>query len=171
MGISVPPGAVVTRQALSLFLKQSDLLSQAQRLINDIQLEGPARTDAYEALCAAVLRAPVPAPVVAAVTPIARALLDETSHGLAVRSSGVHEDSATASFAGVYESFLGILTEADLWKAVRRCWCTSWAPQVIDYARHMGIQPVADGMGVLLQSLVRADSAGVGLDPRFGHRG
>ena len=128
LGLSVPPGAVVTRQALSLFLEQSGLLAEAQRLIDDVEREGPARADAYQAFCAEVMRAPVPEPVVAAVPPIVRALFNASSYGLAVRSSGVHEDSVTASFAGVYESFLSIRTEADLWQAVRRCWCTSWAP-------------------------------------------
>lgn len=161
MGLSVPPGVVVTRQALGLFLERSGLFPEARRLIDDVEPEDTARADAYQALCAEVLRAPIPEPVVEAVTSSAQVLLDESSHGLVVRSSGVHEDSVTASFAGVYESFLGIRTKADLWEAVRRCWCASWAPQAIDYARRMGIRPAADGMGVLLQRLVRADSAGV----------
>lgn len=160
-GFSVPPGAVVTRQAMRLFLEESGLLPQAQRLVDGAELKGTTRADAYDALCAEVLRTPIPEPVVEEITLIAQALLDGALDGLAVRSSAVHEDSATASFAGVYKSFLGIRTEVELWKAVRRCWCSSWAPQATDYARRMGIQPVADGMGVLLQCLVRADSAGV----------
>ena len=171
MGLSVPPGAVISRQALSLFLERSGLLVEAQRLIDGSELEYTARAEAFEALCAEVMRAPIPEPVVEEVASITRPLLDETPYGLAVRSSGVHEDSARASFAGVYESFLGIRTEAELWRAVRRCWCASWAPQVIDYAHRMGIQLTADGMSVLLQTLVRADSAGVlfTANPRTGN--
>ena len=118
-----------------------------------------------------MLESPIPQPVIEAVAPVARALLDESPHGVAVRSSGVHEDSAKASFAGAYDSFLGIRSEIDLWLAVRRCWCASWAPPAIDYARRMGIQPTADGMGVLLQRLVPADRAGVlfTADPRTGN--
>ena len=161
MGLSVPPGRVVTRQALSLFLEQSGLLPRAERLVSDTRLDDTARVAEYEALCEEVLKAPIPQPVIEAVTPMARALFDESPDGLAVRSSGVHEDSAKASFAGVYQSFLGIRCETDLWLAVRRCWCASWAPPAIDYARRMGIQPAVDGMGVLVQRLVRADRAGV----------
>lgn len=161
MGQSVPPGCVITRQALSRFLEQTGLLPRAQRLIDDNGLDDTARATEHDALCEEVLKAPIPKPVIEAVTPIVRALLDDAPHGLAVRSSGVHEDSAKASFAGVYESFLGIRSETDLWLAVRRCWCASWAPHAIDYARRMGIQPAVDGMGVLLQHLARADSAGV----------
>ena len=159
MGLSVPKGSVITRQALSLFLEETGLLSNAQRLIDNNRLD--ERAIEYKALCDEVLEAPIPQSVNEAVTPIARALLNESPHGLAVRSSGLHEDSANASFAGVYESFLDIRSETDLWLAIRHCWCASWAPHAIDYARRMGIQPAIDGMGVLLQSLVFADSAGV----------
>ena len=171
IGLSVSSGAVVTRQALRLFLEESGLLPQTQRLVDDAELKGTFREDAYDALCAEVLRAPIPKPVIEAGDLIAQALLSGSSHGLAVRSSAVHEDSATASFAGVFKSYLGVRTQAELWKAVRHCWCSSWAPQAIDYARRMGIQPAPDDMGVLLQSLVRADSAGVlfTADPQTGN--
>ena len=131
MGLSVPLGSVVTRQALSLFLEQTGLLSHAQRLIDDNDLNDTARATKYAALCEEVLKAPIPQPVTEAVTPIARALLEESPHGLAVRSSGVLEDSAKASFAGVYDSFLGVVSLAEFWEAVRRCWYASWAPHAI----------------------------------------
>ena len=171
IGLSVPPGVVVTRQVLNLFLEQTGLLARAERLVDDSRLDGTARAKEYEAFCEEVLVSPIPQPVVEGATPIVRALLDESLHGVAVRSSGVHEDSAKASFAGVYESFLGIHSEVDLWLAVRRCWCASWAPSAIDYARRMGIQPAVDGMSVLLQRLVPADSAGVlfTVDPLTGN--
>ena len=55
--------------------------------------------------------------------------------------------------------------------AIRRCWCALWAPLAVDYTRHMEIEPEVDGMGVLLQKLVPADSAGVlfTADPRTGN--
>ena len=171
IGLSIPPGSVITRRVLSLFLEQTGLLPKAERLVDDNGLDDTARATKYEALCEEVLRSPIPQPMIEAVAPIAQTLLDESPYGVAVRSSGVHEDSAKASFAGVYDSFLGIRSEADLWLAVRRCWCASWAPSTVDYARRMGIRLAVDGMAVLLQQLIRADSAGVlfTADPRTGN--
>ena len=161
MGLSVPPGCVITQQALNLFLKQNGLFSMAQELIEANEWDDVTRTAQYETLCEAVQKAPIPQSILEAVIPSIQTLLDGSPNGLAVRSSGVHEDSGKASFAGVYESFLGIRSETDLWRAIRNCWCASWSRHAIDYARRMDIQPTADGISVLIQSLVPADSAGV----------
>lgn len=170
LGLSVPGGVAISRNALRLFLKENNLAQRAQRLI-DNEFDETSRAEAYEALCKAVLQGPIPRQVTEAAAQVVQALLADSPSGIAVRSSGVHEDSEKASFAGVYESFLGIRTERELWLAVRRCWCALWAPHAVDYALRMGIQPEVDGMGVLLQSLVAAESAGVlfTADPRTGN--
>ena len=157
--------------ALRLFLEEADLVETAQRLIDAPDGNPELRSGAYKALCEQVLTAHIPPAVMAAVTPISDKLLAGASHGLAVRSSGVQEDSTTASFAGVYDSFLGLRSVEDIWMAVRRCWCGSWSPQAIDYARKMGIALEVDGMAVMLQMLVNPDSAGVlfTADPQTGN--
>ena len=170
LGLSVSGGVALSRNALRLFLKENDLTQRAQRLM-DNEIDEASRAVEYKALCTAVLKAPIPRQVMEAAAPIVQTLLADSPSGIAVRSSGMHEDLEKASFAGVYESFLGIRTERDLWLAVRRCWCALWVPHAVDYALRMGIRPEVDGMGVLLQSLVAADSAGVlfTADPRTGN--
>lgn len=171
-GFRVPPGFIVTRRALSLVLDQTDLLGPVRTLLDPqgdrLQAD---RDEAYETVRRRLLDAPIPQPVIDAVAPLADALLAEASCGLAVRSSGVHEDSATSSFAGVYESFLGIRSLEGLWASIQQCWCSAWARHAVDYARKMGIEPEPDGMAVLVQSLLAADSAGVLLtaDPLTGN--
>ena len=171
LGLSVPPGAIITRTALRLFLEESGLLKTAQRVIDTHGGEGEQRTGAYKTLCEQVLTSPIPSSVENAVSAVSEDLLAKASYGLAVRSSGVHEDSATASFAGVYDSFLGVRSEEDLWRAIRRCWCGYWSPRAVDYAHKMGVTIDVDGMAVLLQTLVNADSAGVlfTVDPLTGN--
>jgi len=171
LGLSVPAGVILTRKVLRIFLEEVGLLEMVQRVINFTDRDRESRAIVYNDLCEQVLTAPIPPVVAEAVIPISKTLLDKVSHGLAVRSSGVHEDSTIASFAGVYDSFLGLRSEEDLWMAIRRCWCGSWSPQAIDYARKMRIIIDVDGMAVLLQALVNADSAGVlfTADPRTGN--
>jgi len=49
-GFRVPPGFVITRQALNLFLEQSDLLGSIQRLLDcPAGLPHTERTEAYQA--------------------------------------------------------------------------------------------------------------------------
>lgn len=171
-GIKVPPGFVVTRNALNLFLQQTGLQSQVKAFVSQCLLaENAGQAAEFAALCRQIEAAPIPEPLIVTVAAMAEPLLAKAPVGVAVRSSGVHEDSATASFAGIYESYLGIRSIDALWMAIKDCWCSAWAPQAIAYAKRMGITPAYDAMAVLIQQLVVADSAGVlfTANPRTGN--
>ncbi|MGH3824804.1 MAG: PEP/pyruvate-binding domain-containing protein [Pseudonocardiaceae bacterium] len=89
---------------------------------------------------------------------------------LAVRSSGVDEDLPGASYAGQYDSVLGVAVE-DLPDAVGLCWASAFAPHAIGYrVAHGGGQGPA--MAVLVQPMVPAEAAGVAFsaDPITGDR-
>jgi pyruvate,water dikinase len=81
----------------------------------------------------------------------------------AVRSSALVEDRAGSSFAGQFESFLGIESEADFITAVRSCWGALWATRALRYMATHGIDPADTAMAVLVQPLVPARAAGGGL--------
>src|SRR3954470_3169827 len=53
---------------------------------------------------------------------------------LAVRSSGVAEDGAAASFAGLYETVLDVRGEDALLAAVLTCWRSAFGERVRGYA-------------------------------------
>ena len=84
----------------------------------------------------------------------------------AVRSSGVSEDGAHRSFAGMYETVLEVAPE-NLDEAVERCLASASAARVAEYER----EP-ASGIAVIVQSMVTAVAAGVVLtaDPITGDR-
>jgi rifampicin phosphotransferase len=92
---------------------------------------------------------------------------------LAVRSSAVGEDAAGASFAGQFETVLGVGATDPA--ALRRAIATVWASASGDRARAYAGQ-VGGGrpppMAVILQALVDADAAGVAFsaDPVTGDR-
>ena len=79
---------------------------------------------------------------------------------LAVRSSAVAEDLDEASFAGQYETILGVRGYEELAKAVRQCWASAFSARVAVYKRNKE-QAVDASMAVLVQQLVPADAAGV----------
>jgi pyruvate,water dikinase len=94
---------------------------------------------------------------------LARAPLDDLPPpaGLvAVRSSALLEDTADASAAGQFESFLGIATPEDCATAVRACWASLWSARALRYLRGRGLDPAATAMAVLIQRLVPAHAAG-----------
>jgi pyruvate,water dikinase len=84
----------------------------------------------------------------------------------AVRSSGVTEDGADHSFAGMYESILDVAVD-DLPEAVERCLASARAARVADYDAN------GDGrLAVIVQRMVAPVAAGVALtaDPVNGDR-
>ena len=87
---------------------------------------------------------------------------------LAVRSSGVNEDGADASYAGLFTTVLDVRGEAALVEAVRACWRSAFDAQVTSYA---GAQ--LPRLAVLIQPVVAATAAGVAFtaDPVTGERG
>ncbi len=89
---------------------------------------------------------------------------------LAVRSSALAEDLPGQSFAGQYESVLGVRGAAEVVEAIRRCRASARSDRVAAYQREGGAGP--SGMAVLVQKLISARAAGVGFsaDPVTGDR-
>ena len=79
---------------------------------------------------------------------------------LAVRSSGVAEDGAAASFAGLHDTELG-LTADQVAPAVLRCWASLWSERAVGYRARRGLALDGDAMAVVVQALVPARAAAI----------
>ncbi|HEX5725657.1 MAG TPA: PEP/pyruvate-binding domain-containing protein, partial [Longimicrobiaceae bacterium] len=131
---------------------------------------------------------PVPEDDAAAEAAQARALAVEVPPGLrqalgaalaalgggpvAVRSSAVGEDGGRSSFAGQFETVLGVPAhdEAAAWRAVRRVWASAFHPRALAYRRERG--EGGGAMAVVVQRMVEPAAAGVAFsaDPVTGDR-
>ena len=96
---------------------------------------------------------------------------------VAVRSSAVSEDGAGASFAGQYETYLGVSGIADVLGHIRKCWASGYSAHALEYRRRLdrddaGARPHALDLAVGVLELVDVRSAGVvfTLDPVTGDR-
>lgn len=78
----------------------------------------------------------------------------------AVRSSGDDEDGATAAYAGMFETQLGVAT-ADLAAAVRRVAASGTSVRVDSYRSALGLVHNTCAVHVIVQEMVPADIAGV----------
>jgi pyruvate,water dikinase len=92
-----------------------------------------------------------------------RALTGAGLTKLAVRSSSLMEDTEGSSFAGQFQTFLGIEGEADFLTAVRACWGALWSPRAMRYMEDKAITATDTAMAVLVQPLVDARASGGGL--------
>lgn len=80
-----------------------------------------------------------------------------------VRSSALVEDRHGSSFAGQFESYLGLEDESEFLTAVRACWAALWSTRALRYMATHDVDPADTAMAVLVQPLVRARASGGGL--------
>jgi len=93
-----------------------------------------------------------------------RDLVDRTGGALTVvRSSALVEDRFGSSFAGQFESYLGLEEESEFITAVRSCWTALWSTRALRYMATHDLNPAETAMAVLVQPLVQARAAGGGL--------
>ncbi|MCY3730437.1 MAG: PEP-utilizing enzyme [Rhodospirillaceae bacterium] len=80
-----------------------------------------------------------------------------------VRSSALVEDRQGSSFAGQFESFLGLEDETEYFTAIRSCWCALWATRALRYMATHSLDPADTAMALIIQPLVNARVSGGGL--------
>jgi pyruvate,water dikinase len=79
----------------------------------------------------------------------------------AVRSSAVGEDSGTASFAGIFDSYLGVSGPDRVLAAVRQCWASLFNPRAVAYRLRSGLDHRDMPMAVGVIELINARASGV----------
>jgi phosphohistidine swiveling domain-containing protein len=91
---------------------------------------------------------------------------------IAVRSSATAEDLPDHSFAGQYDSYLGISSLPECIEAVKKCWASLWTQRAFEYRQKNNIDHLQVDMAVIVQALITADTSGVifTADPLTGRR-
>ena len=99
---------------------------------------------------------------------------DAAALRVAVRSSAVGEDGHAASFAGQYETYLGVCGVTEVLHHIRKCWASGYSAHALAYRRRFGgAGPLrAHDLAVGVLELVDARCAGVAftIDPVTGDR-
>ena len=94
---------------------------------------------------------------------------------VAVRSSATTEDSAEASFAGQYESYLNVSGESEIVEKWRRCVASMFTERSVGYHLEKGMHPLDSSIAVVVMKMARSDKACSGvmftIDPDSGHDG
>jgi pyruvate,water dikinase len=191
-GLVVPESFVVTIEAYERHMTASGLGARVDELLG--QLGGfaePGGTDGaasqrgleagqaeLDAVAGRVREAFAAVPVEAGVAAaIAAGYAELGGDGgselrVAVRSSACGEDSAAASFAGVFETYLGVSGADRVTDAVRSCWASLYDARALAYRIEHGLDHRSARMAVGVVALVDARSSGVAFSvhPRTGKR-
>ncbi len=162
LDVRVPPTCVVARSALRAFIEHNVLADAIRDCVAGVESRSAAEAVvAHEQLSAAATAAAWPIDVRDAIMQSAVPLFDAACCGLAVRSSATVEDTAHASCAGVFDSYLDVSDTASLLRRVIDCWCSLWAPRSVRYMARLGIEAPIDAMAVMIQPVLQAVCSGV----------
>jgi pyruvate,water dikinase len=177
-GWRVPDGYAVTASALDGWLPAA-ARGELARLFTAPAPGHGELTERAERAQALIESQPLPSSLADAVANAHARLAGRTGQGarlrVAVRSSAVSEDGHAASFAGQYETYLGVSGVDDVLLHIRRCWASGFSAHALAYRQRFGgASPVrTHDLAVGVLELVDARSAGVAftLDPVTGDRG
>jgi pyruvate,water dikinase len=165
-GVQVPDGFAVTVEAYRRHCTESGLDARIQTVIDTL---GSSPADAEVEAASAEIRGFFEA------TPMSDALAAEIIEAYeelclrcadvnvptAVRSSATGEDAADASFAGIFDTYLGVSGAPRVLDAVRRCWGSLFTSRALAYRLRKGISHHAMPIAVGVIELIHARASGV----------
>lgn len=166
LGLDVPDGFAVTADAFRRFLRNGHLehkIDEKLALLTDPHDLEKAETVSWE-----IREIIETTPMDGSLATLLRDAYDdlcfryaEIDMPVAVRSSATGEDSSNASFAGQYESYLGVIGAQDVVDSIRRAWGSLFAARAITYRAHQNQRYRDTPMAVGVIRLVHARCAGV----------
>jgi pyruvate,water dikinase len=166
LGVQVPQGFAVTVDAYRRHCASSGLDGRIGKVIDGL---GAAPDDAAVAAASSRIRA------MFAGTPIAEELAAEIVDAYeelclrcvdvnvptAVRSSATGEDAADASFAGIFDTYLGVSGGPRVLDAIRSCWGSLFTGRALAYRLRRGISHHDMPIAVGVIELIHARASGV----------
>lgn len=168
-GFPVPRGFIVSAPVYREFITGADgfLRRVAALPFHD----AAALRVASAALQAELSRLPLPQSVVDEIEDQLGQFPEGTA--FSVRSSSTMEDLAGAAFAGQHETFLNVVSVAEVLDRVRGCFVSLWADRAIAYRHQQGFDHTLAAMAVVVQQMVPSETAGVGfsINPVNGQLG
>jgi pyruvate,water dikinase len=155
----VPPGLCITTEAFRLAL--ASRRNQIDAIIRQHHLSDPgAAKDAARAIADLLAGLAVPGEVWTAVRELLPSIADKKKP-LAVRSSATAEDRPDISFAGQYDSIIGVCGEEALIAAIVKCWQSFFSTHALAARAAAHALGDTEAMAVLIQPVIEAECAGV----------
>jgi len=169
LGVKVPSCFFLTTLAFREHLGADGLRSRIASLADRLNEQPDSMQPILEEIRQFIIQSPLVDPVREQAAAAYRQLGANT---VAVRSSATAEDLPGHSFAGQYETILGVTSLEGCLDAIKECWASLWTERAFEYRRRNGIDHRRVEMAVIVQEQIDPDAAGVAfsLDPVTGSR-
>ena len=163
-GVKIPNGFAITAEAYWYMVNSAGILDQLKRT-----MEGLDKADVSDLSRRGrearhlILGAGIPDDLWTEMKTAYDKLCDEYGPhtDVAVRSSATAEDLPGMSFAGQQDTYLNIVDDDALRKAVIDCWSSLWTARAIGYRARNGIEHEGVSLAVVVQEMVPSETSGV----------
>jgi phosphoenolpyruvate synthase/pyruvate phosphate dikinase len=161
-GVAVPKTAFVPARIYSDYLRTNGLHSRilielGRKSFEDMRWE--EMWDASLRIRNMFLNTPMPADMGGIVGEEVSSLFADAP--LAVRSSGLAEDTGGASFAGLHESYLNVRGPDNVLRHVVLVWASLWSDAALLYRQELSLSADESAMGVIIQEMIEGEKSGV----------
>jgi phosphohistidine swiveling domain-containing protein len=160
-GVRVPEWFCVSAEAFLEFVKTNKLDSFIESLAGEAGDRSPKGLQTFAAEVERRFLAGQIAPHLASQIEAELKAQGLDSGFVAVRSSGLDEDSADNSFAGQFSSYLFQRGQEQILESLKKCWASGFSERALAYRLERGISLAGIAVGVVIQKMVNADAAGV----------
>jgi phosphohistidine swiveling domain-containing protein len=159
--ISVPPWFVVPASLFKQHLTEQSVFSLIEEL--DILCQNSEKNEAIIPITAEKIRNAIFQGEINPNTSKEILQTYKTKLGVkvAVRSSGIIEDTSTSSCAGLYDSVLNLQGEKAVIEGIKEVWASSFNLRIIYERIRLGLSQHQCMMGVVVQELIDAQASGV----------
>jgi rifampicin phosphotransferase len=162
MGQPVPPCYFVGAALLTECLQAANELARFEKLLSPLTKgNDPGRIESQSGqVRELIVGLAIPWRWEQAIVALHKEVIGEDAL-FAVRSSAADEDAATASFAGLHDSFLFCRGDDDLLEKIRRVWASAFNTRAVSFRLEHDIPLAGVRIGVVVQEMVVADISGV----------
>jgi pyruvate, water dikinase len=164
-GVRVPDGFVITTEAFERFFQESGVGAKVERMLAHLDHDDDAEVAAASRRIRLVIEDAPMSPVLGEQIVDAYEELSYRRRDLnipvAVRSSATGEDAAEASFAGQFDTLLGVTGGPRVLSSVKRCWSSLFSERALGYWMRKGLDYRKSPMAVGVLELVHARASGV----------
>ena len=161
--LNVPFGFCITTAVYQKIVLQSGLKKYLSDILGKINYDDyDSLNSATEKMKAATVNQEIPEQIKDDITVSYNKLRAKTKTiHFAVRSSCTYEDLPDSSFAGQYDTYLGISSIEDLLLSVKNCWASLWNPRALVYREKRNIDHLKALMAVIIQPMIACKQSGV----------
>ena len=150
---------MVATDSYFAFLKDAGIEATIRLALDDLDYNDSANLmRRAEAIKTTIEQAPMPPGIAEDIREAYRQLGEGP---VAVRSSATAEDMAEASFAGQQSTFLNVVGEDNVVKAVQACWASLFEARAIFYRYENHFDNLSVGIAVPVQRMVQSERSGV----------